>query len=64
MTQERLNEIETSEDKYRVEEITMKFVVNVLGINLANVDDIRAYRQEDGQLKSIHIEFIPDNKIQ
>ena len=40
-----------------------EFIVNILGINLVSVDGIYYERQEDGQLKNISIDFIPDNKV-
>lgn len=60
MTDERFKELEAIDDK-KAEKIVMRFIPNELGINLISVDDIRVYRQKDGQIKSIHIEFIPDN---
>lgn len=60
MTEERFKELEAIDDE-KAEKIVMRFIPNELGINLISVDDIRVYRQKDGQIKSIHIEFIPDN---
>jgi len=45
-----------------VEETIATFIVNQLGINLCSVKSINVDRQEDGQIKEIKIEFIPDNK--
>lgn len=39
----------------------MSFVVNMLGINLCSVKDIRISRQKDGQLKDIQIVFYHSN---
>ena len=60
MTDERFKELEAIDDE-KAEKIVMRFIPNELGINLISVDDIRVYRQKDGQIKSIHIEFIPHN---
>ena len=43
------------------EETIATFIVNQLGINLCSVKTINVARQEDGQIKEIKIEFIPDN---
>lgn len=37
------------------------FIVNKLGINLVSVKSIEVNRQEDGQLTSIVVKFIPSN---
>lgn len=37
------------------------FIVNRLGINLCSVDSIKVTRQEDGQIKEIHVKLIPSN---
>lgn len=42
--------------KEKIEE----FIVNVLGINLVSVKSIDVEKQNDGQIKSINIEFIPE----
>lgn len=60
MTDERFKELEAMDDD-KAEKVVMRFIPNELGINLVAVDDIRVYRQKDGQLKSIHIELIPEN---
>lgn len=43
------------------EEMIATFIVNQLGINLCSVKSINIDRQEDGQIKQIKINFIPDN---
>ena len=58
MTDERLKELENGG---LTENELLKFIPNHLGINLCAVDDIKVERQEDGQLVSIHVDFIPDN---
>lgn len=42
--------------KEKIEE----FIVNVLGINLVSVKSIDVEKQNDRQIKSINIEFIPE----
>lgn len=44
-----------------IEEMIATFIVNQLGINLCSVKSINIDRQEDGQIKQIKIDFIPDN---
>lgn len=44
-----------------VEDLISTFIVNQLGINLCSVKSINVDRQDDGQIKEIKIEFIPDN---
>lgn len=57
MTNKKLREIK----KDNIGKILLSFVPNELGINLCSVDDIDIVRQENGELKSITIRFIPDN---
>ena len=47
--------------KDNIGEQILEFIPNRLGINLCSVDDIDIRRQENGELKSITIRFIPDN---
>ena len=61
MKEKRLNKIRSMSDN-KAEKKIMEFIPNVLGVNLSAVDDIRVYRQNDGQLKSIHIEFTAEPK--
>lgn len=42
--------------KEKIEE----FIVNVLGINLVSVKSVDIEKQNDGQIRSINIEFIPE----
>ena len=58
MTNERLKELENGGE---TEKQILDFIPNNLGINLCAVDDIKVERQEDGQLVSLHVDFIPDN---
>lgn len=39
----------------------LQFIPNELGINLCSVEDIDIIRQNNGELKSIKIRFIPDD---
>ena len=50
-------------DPFSTKNIISTFIVNQLGINLCAVKSINIDRQEDGQIKEIKIEFIPDNKV-
>lgn len=55
MTKIKSNELENDSTKKEIK----KFIVNVLGINLCSVESIEIDRQNDGQIKDIHIKFIP-----
>ena len=55
MTERRLKTL--MKDKTARQILT--FIPNNLGINLCSVDDIRIYRQNNGEIKSIHIIFTP-----
>lgn len=57
MTERKLKKIE----KDNVGNTLLSFIPNELGINLCSVKDIDINRQENGELKSITIRFIPDN---
>lgn len=57
MTDKKLKKIE----KDKVGKTLLSFIPNELGINLCSVDDIYINRQENGELKSITIRFIPEN---
>lgn len=46
----------------KTEDLISTFIVNQLGINLCSVESISVDRQDDGQIKEIKIEFIPDNE--
>lgn len=59
MTDERLEELKKGG---LTENELLQFIPNNLGINLVAVDDIKVVRQEDGQLVSFHVDFIPDCK--
>ena len=59
MTDERLEELKNGG---LVENELLQFIPNNLGVNLVAVDDIKVVRQEDGQLVSLHVDFIPDCK--
>ena len=55
-----MNDIKFKEMKQdRSKELIAEFIVNSLGINLCSVDSIEIDRQDDGQIKDIHIKFIP-----
>lgn len=57
MTDKKLTKIK----KDKLGKTLLPFIPNVLGINLCSVEDINIIRQENGELKSITIRFIPDN---
>lgn len=57
MTDRKLKKIETD----KVGKTLLSFIPNELGINLCSVEDIDIHRQNNGELKSITIRFIPDN---
>ena len=57
MTDRKLKKIE----KDKVGKTLLSFIPNELGINLCSVEDIYIDHQENGELKSITIRFIPDN---
>lgn len=59
MTNERLKELENGGI---IEKELLCFIPNNLGINLCAVADIKVERQEDGQLISLHVDFIPNNE--
>lgn len=59
MTDERLKELKNGG---LTENELLQFIPNNLGINLVAVDDIKVVRQEDGQLVSFHVDFIPECK--
>ena len=57
MTDKKLMKIK----KDNVGKTMLSFIPNDLGINLCSVEDISIIRQNNGELKSITIRFIPDN---
>ena len=57
MTDKKLTKIK----KDNTGKTLLAFIPNELGINLCSVEDIDIIRQENGELKSITIRFIPDN---
>ena len=57
MTDKKLMKIK----KDNVGKTLLSFIPNELGINLCSVEDISIIRQNNGELKSITIRFIPDN---
>ena len=57
MTDRNLKKIEND----KVGKTLLSFIPNELGINLCSVKDIDITRQNNGELKSITIRFIPDN---
>lgn len=57
MTDRKLMKIK----KDNVGKTLLSFIPNELGINLCSVEDISIIRQNNGELKSITIRFIPDN---
>ena len=56
MTDRKLKKIE----KNNVGKALLSFIPNELGINLCSVEDISIIRQNNGELKSITVRFIPD----
>ena len=57
MTDRKLKKIE----KDNVGKTLLSFIPNELGINLCSVKDIDIVHQNNGELKSITIRFIPEN---
>ena len=57
MTDRKLKKLE----KDTVGKTLLSFIPNELGINLCSVEDIDIHRQNNGELKSITIRFIPEN---
>lgn len=57
MTDRKLKNIK----KDNVGKALLSFIPNELGINLCSVEDIDIVRQNNGELKSIKIRFIPEN---
>lgn len=56
MTDKKLKRIE----KDKAGKVLLSLIPNELGINLCSVEDIDIIRQNNGELKSITIRFIPD----
>ena len=56
MTDRKLKKIK----KDSVGKALLPFIPNGLGINLCSVEDIDVIRQNNGELKSITIRFIPE----
>ena len=57
MTDKKLTKIKND----NIGKSLLSFIPNELGINLCSVEDINIIRQNNGELKSITIRFIPDN---
>ena len=57
MTDKKLKKLK----KDKLGEVLLSFIPNELGINLCSVEDIDIVHQNNGELKSITIRFIPDN---
>ena len=57
MTDKKLTKIK----KDNVGKTLLSFIPNEIGINLCSVEDINVIRQNNGELKSITIRFMPDN---
>lgn len=57
MTDKKLNRLK----KDKVGNGLLSFIPNELGINLCSVEDIEIIRQNNGELRSIKIRFIPDS---